>query len=187
MAASRVKTLACRLFGPGVDRWYRLAYNLLAGITFLPILWLLVVLPDRTLYTVRMPWLLFTTAGQIGGATIILVGLIQTGLFSFLGLSQLFSRGYTGHGGIFVMTGLYQWVRHPLYTGGLIIIWLTPYMTVNLLTLIVLLSLYLIIGAGLEEKRLVAEFGSAYQRYQREVPMLIPGLHRKRVGHSYDV
>jgi protein-S-isoprenylcysteine O-methyltransferase Ste14 len=183
MASNEVKLLVHRRFGPGTDRWYRLVYNLLAGITFIPVLWLLVVLPDRTLYTVEIPWLLFMVAGQIGGAAIIVVGLIQTGLFSFLGISQLFSREQIGHNAIFVTRGLYRWVRHPLYTGGLIIIWLTPILTINSLTLIILLTLYLVVGAKLEEKRLVAEFGQAYQDYQRNVPMLIPGLLGRRGGN----
>ena len=36
------------------------------------------------------------------------------------------------------------------------------------------LTVYVIIGTKLEEKKLVLEFGDAYIKYQREVPMLIP-------------
>jgi protein-S-isoprenylcysteine O-methyltransferase Ste14 len=65
-------------------------------------------------------------------------------------------------------------MRHPLYTGGIILIWLTPLMTVNTLTLNIIVTLYLIIGARFEESRLLHEFGQAYADYQRQVPMLIP-------------
>lgn len=186
MATNQVKRLARRRFSPGIPRWYRLVYNLLAGITFLPVLWLMVSLPDQPLYRIRMPWVVITTLGQIGGAAIIVIGLLQTGLISFLGLSLLFSRDQTEPESTFVTKGLYQHVRHPLYTGGLIILWLTPILTVNLLTLILLLTFYLALGAKLEERRLVGEFGEAYQEYQRKVPMLIPGLMGK-VGGNYDV
>jgi protein-S-isoprenylcysteine O-methyltransferase Ste14 len=37
-----------------------------------------------------------------------------------------------------------------------------------------LLTLYVLIGTWLEERKLVLEFGEAYLRYQRQVPMLIP-------------
>jgi protein-S-isoprenylcysteine O-methyltransferase Ste14 len=37
-----------------------------------------------------------------------------------------------------------------------------------------LLTLYVIIGTWLEERKLVLEFGEAYLQYQKEVPMLIP-------------
>jgi protein-S-isoprenylcysteine O-methyltransferase Ste14 len=36
------------------------------------------------------------------------------------------------------------------------------------------LTVYIIIGTKLEEKKLVLEFGEAYIKYQKEVPMLIP-------------
>lgn len=75
-----------------------------------------------------------------------------------------------------VVNGLYRWMRHPLYTGGLLLIWLTPVMTVNTLTLIIVLSIYLVVGAVFEEHRLVQEFGEQYTAYQQQVPMLIPKL-----------
>jgi len=37
-----------------------------------------------------------------------------------------------------------------------------------------ILTVYIIIGTLLEEKKLVLEFGDYYIKYQREVPMLIP-------------
>jgi protein-S-isoprenylcysteine O-methyltransferase Ste14 len=75
-----------------------------------------------------------------------------------------------------VTGGLYRWVRHPLYTAGLAFIWLTPIMTSNLLALNIGLTLYLILGAIYEERKLVREFGERYTRYQERVPMLIPRL-----------
>jgi protein-S-isoprenylcysteine O-methyltransferase Ste14 len=52
-------------------------------------------------------------------------------------------------------------------------------MTVNLLALIVGLSLYLVIGAHVEERKLALEFGQTYREYQKRTPMLIPGPFRK--------
>lgn len=72
------------------------------------------------------------------------------------------------------MGGLYAWVRHPIYTAGLIFLWLTPILTSNLLAMNIGLTLYILIGAWLEERKMVAEFGEAYREYQRRVPMLIP-------------
>jgi protein-S-isoprenylcysteine O-methyltransferase Ste14 len=43
-----------------------------------------------------------------------------------------------------------------------------------------LLTLYVLIGTWLEERKLVLEFGEAYLRYQRQVPMLIPFAKIKR-------
>ena len=68
--------------------------------------------------------------------------------------------------------------RHPLYLGGLLILWCSPVMTANLLVLYATLSVYLVIGARLEEIRLVRAFGEPYIQYQAQVPMLIPNLAR---------
>lgn len=38
----------------------------------------------------------------------------------------------------------------------------------------IVLTIYIIIGIKLEEKKLVLEFGDTYVKYQQEVPMLIP-------------
>jgi protein-S-isoprenylcysteine O-methyltransferase Ste14 len=65
-------------------------------------------------------------------------------------------------------------VRHPLYTAGLIFIWLIPIMSSNLLALNVGITLYLYIGSIFEERKLLAEWGDEYRTYQRKVPRLIP-------------
>ena len=174
-----MKARIALLIGPTFNRWYRLAYNLWAGITFLPILWLLVILPDRTLYTIPWPWLLLTTVGQLMGAIIIVMGILQTGALSFLGIRQAISSRLPTEETSLVTTGLYRWVRHPLYTGGYLLIWLTPMMTINLLTLFTILSIYLVVGAKLEERRLVQAFGDDYRAYQAEVPMLVPRIFPK--------
>jgi protein-S-isoprenylcysteine O-methyltransferase Ste14 len=36
------------------------------------------------------------------------------------------------------------------------------------------LTIYLVVGAILEERKLVAEFGEAYREYQGKVPMFVP-------------
>jgi protein-S-isoprenylcysteine O-methyltransferase Ste14 len=104
---------------------------------------------------------------------------VQTGLWSFIGIEQLLAPPDSRPPEL-VISGLYRWVRHPLYTAGLIFIWLTPVMTWNVLALSLGLSAYLIIGAYFEERKLLGEFGEAYQLYQRRTPMFFPGLIRRR-------
>ena len=74
----------------------------------------------------------------------------------------------------FTVRGPYRWVRHPLYLVSLVIIWAGPVFTTDRLLHNLLWSLWIVIGATLEEKDLVACFGDAYREYQRSVPMLIP-------------
>jgi len=75
--------------------------------------------------------------------------------------------------------GAYGWVRHPLYFFSLIILWLIPAMTVNILAFNLGASLYFYIGSIFEERKLVAEFGDVYREHQRSVPMLIPVPFRR--------
>jgi protein-S-isoprenylcysteine O-methyltransferase Ste14 len=175
LASLGIKAWAKQRFGSLVDRWYRLGYNLFAVISGLPILALLYLLPDQLLYQIPFPWLVLTILGQLAGILVIVVGILQTDPWHFVGLRQLAEPGKIVPLEM-VTNGLYRWVRHPLYTGGLLLIWLTPVMTLNLLTIFVILTIYLIVGARLEEKRLIHEFGDPYRAYQQRVPMLFPHL-----------
>ena len=74
--------------------------------------------------------------------------------------------------------GFYCYVRHPLYLFALILLWLTPVMTVNIATANVVIAAYFYIGSVFEERKLLVEFGEAYADYQRRVPRLIPRLRR---------
>ena len=73
-----------------------------------------------------------------------------------------------------VAEGAYRWVRHPLYLAVLLLIWSFPALTVDRLLFNMLWTIWIVIGAILEERDLVAEFGDDYREYQRSVPMLLP-------------
>jgi protein-S-isoprenylcysteine O-methyltransferase Ste14 len=139
---------------------------------------LLYVLPDRTIYQISFPWLFLTLLGQIIGVLIILGGIWQTGFWHFVGLTQLLKHPPVTDS-ILDTTRLYAWVRHPLYFGAVLVIWLMPVMTLNYLTLFVALTIYLVVGAKLEERRLVKEYGAAYTAYQKQVSLMIPRKPRK--------
>jgi len=79
-----------------------------------------------------------------------------------------------------VTNGLYRYVRHPLYTAGLVIIWLIPLMTYNLLALILGLTIYIFVGAYFEERKLLLEFGDVYAEYRQRTPMLVPRIRISR-------
>jgi protein-S-isoprenylcysteine O-methyltransferase Ste14 len=176
LASLEVKGLARGWFGSSADRWYRLAYNLFAAFSFLPVIMLVLLLPDRHLYTIPFPWIILSMAIQFLGVVGIIVGIRQTGLGSFFGLEQLINP-HKDASTVLVTTGLYRWVRHPLYTAGLLLIWFTPLMTRNLLFASLGLTLYLLSGAYFEERKLLREFGDIYAEYRRRTPMLILGFH----------
>lgn len=69
--------------------------------------------------------------------------------------------------------GLLGIVRHPMYLAVIIYLWCQIFAVSDIVVSIVL-TIYIIIGTKLEEKKLVLEFGDTYIKYQQEVPMLIP-------------
>jgi methanethiol S-methyltransferase len=179
LASLGAKAWAQQRFGPLANRWYRLAYNLFAGISGLPILILLYMLPDQPIYRIPFPWILLTALGQLIGILIIVMGILQTDPWHFVGLRQIIEQESIDPP-MMVTSGLYSWMRHPLYTGGLLLIWLVPVMTLNLLMIFIILTIYLVLGAKLEEKRLIHEFGDQYREYRQRVPMLVPSLRRSK-------
>lgn len=158
-------------------RAYRLFYNFFALLSFLPILWLIHILPDRTLYAVPVPWIFLLLAGQGLAGLCLLIAVLQTDTMSFVGLRQVLE----GEGSsVLVTDGFYRWVRHPLYLFGLLFLWLTPVLTVNLLIGYVALTIYIFVGAYFEERKLAREFGAAYLEYKSRTPMIVPVLLRRR-------
>jgi protein-S-isoprenylcysteine O-methyltransferase Ste14 len=175
LASLKMKVYAHHWLGELADRWFRLAYNFIAIITLIPILFLTILKPDQRIYLIPFPWIFFTLFIQGLALVMLLIGLWQTGVTSFLGLRQIFRAEDTSPSKL-VIHGLYRYVRHPLYTAGLIFIWLTPYLSWNWLAVNLSFTIYIFIGAYFEERKLLLEFGEAYAEYQHRTPMLIPGL-----------
>jgi len=173
-ASLGAKDLVRRRLGEAGIRLYRLAYNLFSVISFAPILWLMAVLPDQMLYRIPVPWVYLTSAGQLAAVVLLVVGVLQTDTSSFIGLRQLFER--EERSSTLITRGLYGWVRHPLYAAGLLFIWLSPVMSQNSLVVSIAATVYIIVGAFFEERKLEREFGAEYRKYKSETPMLVPGL-----------
>jgi len=74
--------------------------------------------------------------------------------------------------------GLLGIVRHPMYFAVIIYLWCQTFRLSDVLVNAVL-TVYVIIGTILEERKLVLEFGDPYVQYQKEVPMLIPFVKLK--------
>jgi len=179
LASLRFKVAVQRALGRAGARLYRLIFNLIGLITLLPLLAIPAIQPGPVLYVIPDPLVWFFLAGQAVAAIVVLAGLLQTDIWHFLGLRQLVA-GTENQPAQFVATGLYRVVRHPMYSAGLVFLWLTPLMTTTLFVLYAGLSLYFYVGSLFEERRLLMEFGQAYADYQRRVPRLIPRLRPRR-------
>jgi methanethiol S-methyltransferase len=173
LASLAAKRLARRFAGARGFRFYRLVYNFFGGLSFLPVLAVLAAFPGQMLYRIPSPWFVLALAGQLAALGLLLLGLLQTDPWHFLGVRQLLAQE-PEEAPRLVVSGLYSWVRHPLYTAGLLLLWLTPVMTTSVLAFNAALTAYILAGSQLEERRLLAEFGEAYAAYRRRVPRLLP-------------
>jgi protein-S-isoprenylcysteine O-methyltransferase Ste14 len=183
LASLTIKAQTRQLIGSMTDRWYRLGFNIIAVVTLLPILLLPLLLADEKIYAIPLPWVIISVVIQLLAVMVLLIGLWQTGIFSFLGLRQAFQLGDPPPTHM-VTDGLYRYIRHPLYTAGLVFIWLLPVLTWNLLAINIGLTVYILIGIKFEERKLLREFGDSYTEYRRRTPMLIPGLVIPHINHK---
>jgi protein-S-isoprenylcysteine O-methyltransferase Ste14 len=74
----------------------------------------------------------------------------------------------------FLVRGPYRWVRHPMYTLTLVLLWSYPDLTADRLLLNGVWTVWIFVGSMLEERDLVEEFADEYRRYRTRVPMLLP-------------
>lgn len=95
---------------------------------------------------------------------------------SFFGIRQILNFGKikeTNPSEEIKKNGLLGIMRHPMYLALIIFLWCQTFRVTDIVVNTVL-TIYVLIGTWLEEKKLVLEFGETYVKYKHEVPMLIP-------------
>lgn len=70
----------------------------------------------------------------------------------------------------FAERGAYRFLRHPVYLSFLGLVWLTPTITLDRMTLIAVWTPYIFAGSWLKDRRLVHYLGGAYRNYMARVP-----------------
>lgn len=77
-----------------------------------------------------------------------------------------------------VTTGVYRYIRHPLYSSLMFMTWgaLLKQPDWTELALATTASAFLILTARTEERENLSFFGSAYEEYMKRTKMFIPGL-----------
>jgi len=162
---------------------YRLAYSLFSALTLLPLLWYQASLPQEVILS-WSGWLRIPQAALLLYALIMLIGGIQVYDLGYLvGIRQWQSwqQGTALPVLPFTCAGVLRYVRHPWYSSGLPILWTVgPLTDVNLPARLIL-SLYLVLGTLLEERKLRQELGEPYRSYCKQVPMLLPWKGRVAV------
>jgi protein-S-isoprenylcysteine O-methyltransferase Ste14 len=168
------KRLIMRAAGPRAEKLYLPAYSLISVLTILPLAYQLLKNPGRVLYKIPSPWRWLMIGGQLI-AGILAPMAFRNAPHRFNIRSQL-SGPQASETGSLKIRGIYRWVRDPFLLSGLVTMLLTPFMTVNLLLVYLLTTVYLFLGSLHWETRLVAQFGDEYREYQKRVHRIIPGL-----------
>lgn len=117
------------------------------------------------------------------GWGLVLISTFAIDHFDLFGLRQVWFRfrGVAYAPVPFVQPMLYKIVRHPLLLGFMIAFWSAATMTQGHLLFSAATTGYMLVGIFLEERDLIATHGKAYERYRREVRMLLP-LGRRKAG-----
>ncbi len=163
---------------PGTEKYYRFIYNGLSLVTLVP----LVLLTRKMAGEVIFQWQGYghlVRAAMLCCALILFRGGAKAyDLETLLGIRQ-YRTGKNqlllSTSGSFCESGVFTVTRHPWYLGSLLLIWSLPgsYPAATFLAACIL-SLYLVIGTILEEKKIVAQYGESYLNYSRRVSMLFP-------------
>jgi protein-S-isoprenylcysteine O-methyltransferase Ste14 len=105
----------------------------------------------------------------VAGWVLAVLAYYSIGHLELLGLRHAWRhfRGDRPHPGELVTTGVYRYLRDPMYLGFAVGMWSTPIMTAGHLLLSTGMSLYLLIGLHYERRDLVARFGDRYLTYLR--------------------
>ena len=142
----------------------------------------------------HVPGELYHLGGLAAGAGYALQGLAiwltarssaRLDVLDLAGVRPLLARGLTTPGSHaeadhvpLITTGLYGFVRHPLYFSWALLVFAAPHMTMTRFTFAMLSTGYLAIAIPFEERSLLAVFGPRYRDYQLNVRWrMIPGVY----------
>ncbi len=177
---AKARTMAA---GPA-DRWSTIAVSFASGV---PVIGFIFAMRGNNSAFLRALPLWLRDPNTMPGMPVIAwmgVGLGGMGLllrlWALLTLRQRYTRTLRVDEGHFVERGAaYRFVRHPGYLGSLLCLnglgLASGNVVVFLATLVATIAAYTY-RIHVEEEMLVAAFGASYERYQREVPAVLPFL-----------
>lgn len=154
--------------------YYRLTYSAFAVASLAVVCWLT---PDgRGIDLWKWTGILAPVRIAIMAVALIMgyLSFRSIGLLDFLGLTALgIGRRAAVSSHELVTNGIYGIIRHPQSLAGMMLLWARD-LNDTALMINVVLSAYLLIGARIEEKRMLERFGDDYARYKAKVPAFIP-------------
>ena len=104
--------------------------------------------------------------------------------FDLFGLRQVVlhfrNRSYTDRA--FEAPALYRHIRHPLYVGWLLTVWMTSEMSLGHLLFAVGCSGYILAAIPFEERDLCDALGEDYREWRKRTPTFVPRISVREGG-----
>jgi methanethiol S-methyltransferase len=176
LISTRFTNVAARLL-KNYYAFYRLFYILVSLVLLVLVIDYTSQLDNQIIITYVPPWSIIRYVFMWGALLMFFWAFFfNYDSLSFFGIRQILNFGKIKKIDPSVelkKNGLLGITRHPMYLALIIYLWCQTFRLVDIVVNI-LLTIYVIIGTKLEEKKLVLEFGESYVKYQKEVPMLIP-------------
>jgi protein-S-isoprenylcysteine O-methyltransferase Ste14 len=170
LASSKLKKKNRGKIGMTIN-WYELIYSLSSSLLLLGILFQSALIPTYLILTkgIVTEYLAYVFAGF--GTIIMVKSTKQISLSRLLGI-------YSGSDQVdeLVVSGLYSKIRHPFYS-GFVLIFIGYFLftgTAAAVVHLICLVFYIRIGSYFEEKNLVDLYGQSYIEYQEKVPAFFP-------------
>ncbi len=161
--------------GPAV-RFYRLFFNVVSTLTLIPVVLYASYARTEPIFRWDGYMHIIRVLLLVAASLLFLLGACRYDLGQLLGFKQIregvSNKGIAGAGELDT-SGVLNIVRHPWYLSTILLIWARN-LDISTILVNAILTLYLIVGAHLEERKLLLEFGDRYRSYQRSVSMLIP-------------
>ena len=156
--------------------YYRLAYNTFSLLTLLPVVIYQLSLSEEIIFSWPGPWILVKFAMFLASFVLFYGGYRVFDMHYVLGIKQVHEMREDKKVDAmdFNFAGILEYVRHPWYSGAILLVWAFGSISDVSLVTKILLTAYIIIGTFLEEKKLVQEIGEPYLEYRKRVSMLIP-------------
>lgn len=173
MARPAFKARWTRVVPPAAERS---TYLCATAFALLPLLLLWQPLPTA-IWSVKVAaarWLL--NAITLSGWVYLLAASFAINHFELFGLQQVYQalRDRPLTPSAFQVRWMYRFDRHPIMTGILVALWVTPTMTVDRLLFAVGTTIYICIGVFFEERALRRQLGRPYEEYCQRVRSLVP-------------
>ncbi|HRH59703.1 MAG TPA: isoprenylcysteine carboxylmethyltransferase family protein [Chitinophagaceae bacterium] len=171
LAAEKIKSFIKNI-SSSLHKYYRLLYSVFAAATLGGVLYYHIFISSIALWNESSALKIIAVLLALPALVIMIVS-IKKYFFYLSGIDVLFKKQAAP---LLQTNGLNKYMRHPLYTGTLLLVWcIFLYMPLlkNLIGCFCITA-YTIAGAYFEEKKLLREFGDAYKNYAAKVPMLFP-------------